>query len=202
MRGKAKTGGNRLPPVEHRFKKGQSGNPRGRPKGSRNKHKESLHFFEQLMPVEHGGERRYVTRAQYLLNHARRIAVGEKDGKVGDWLMSYKETMDRVAEKNTKDSPVWFTLSWRPQGSVTCLDDALRHLDIARVLYRYSMSARMRLNPYIVSSALARMGNKALTREQQEKVLKATRSPWQIQWPDWWEKDLRGEKRKFIRTDG
>ena len=44
----------------------------------------------------------------------------------------------------------------------------------------------MVLEPWIVEAALARFAEKRLTPEQQEIVLKATRTPAKVRWPDWW----------------
>jgi hypothetical protein len=44
----------------------------------------------------------------------------------------------------------------------------------------------VRLEPWIVEAALARLAEKQLTPEEQEVVLKATRTPAKVRWPDWW----------------
>jgi hypothetical protein len=44
----------------------------------------------------------------------------------------------------------------------------------------------MMLEPWIVEAALARFGEKQLTPQEQEIVLKATRTPSKVRWPDWW----------------
>ena len=50
-------------------------------------------------------------------------------------------------------------------------------------------SARMALEPWLVEAALQRRGHERLTREEQEIVVRATRTPWKVEWPDWWEVD-------------
>jgi hypothetical protein len=44
----------------------------------------------------------------------------------------------------------------------------------------------MMLEPWIIEAALARFGEKQLTPEEQEIVLKATPNTDQGPWPDWW----------------
>jgi hypothetical protein len=47
-------------------------------------------------------------------------------------------------------------------------------------------SARYQLRPWLVAAALERLGDRRLSVEEQQTVVKATRSPDQVQWPDWW----------------
>jgi hypothetical protein len=44
----------------------------------------------------------------------------------------------------------------------------------------------MLLEPWIVEAALARFREKQLTPQEQEVVLKATRTPSKVRWPNWW----------------
>src|SRR4029453_162749 len=68
-------------------------------------------------------------------------------------------------------------------GSVSSAVECLR---IGTKLDRYRETARILLEPWIVEAALARFGEKQLTRSEQEIVLKATRTPTKVRWPDWW----------------
>jgi hypothetical protein len=67
-----------------------------------------------------------------------------------------------------------------------CVNGAVQHLRIGTVLDRYRETARLKLEPLIVEAALARLGNRRLTPEEQEIVVKATRTPAKVRWPDWW----------------
>ena len=42
------------------------------------------------------------------------------------------------------------------------------------------------LEPWVVEAAIARLGDRQLTAEEQVTVLKATRTPKKVKWPDWW----------------
>jgi hypothetical protein len=43
------------------------------------------------------------------------------------------------------------------------------------------------LEPWLVEAALARLGERRLTPEEQETVVQATRTPHKVKWPQWWE---------------
>jgi hypothetical protein len=64
--------GYKRPPVEHRFKKGQSGNRKGRPVGSRNFGKLLGDILQETVPVRNGGR---VTNAEALAKRALHDAM-------------------------------------------------------------------------------------------------------------------------------
>jgi hypothetical protein len=45
----------------------------------------------------------------------------------------------------------------------------------------------MVLEPWLVEEALARLGDRRLSLEEQAEVVRATRTPRKVRWPDWWE---------------
>jgi hypothetical protein len=66
------------------------------------------------------------------------------------------------------------------------VNTALEVLRMASKLDRYRPSARMMLEPWLVERALSRFGDKRLSVEEQEKVVRAVRTPHKVRWPDWW----------------
>jgi hypothetical protein len=59
--------GYRKPPRHTRFKKGQSGNPRGRPSGSKNLSTLVIEALNELVVVAENGGRRKITKRQAII---------------------------------------------------------------------------------------------------------------------------------------
>ena len=71
--------------------------------------------------------------------------------------------------------------------SPTSVDRALDSLRMGKTLDRHRDSARMALEPWVVEAALERLGNKRFTPDEQRTIVRATRTPWKVRWPRWWE---------------
>jgi hypothetical protein len=67
-------------------------------------------------------------------------------------------------------------------GSVT---SALEPLRMARKLDPHRETARMVLEPWLVEAALGRLGGR-LSSADQRTIVKATRTPDKVRWPEWW----------------
>jgi hypothetical protein len=68
------------------------------------------------------------------------------------------------------------------------VNSALEPLNMGTVLDRYrEANARVALEPWLVAAALERLGERRLSRAEQEEVVQATRTPKKVNWPDWWE---------------
>ena len=67
-------------------------------------------------------------------------------------------------------------------GSVTYELESLR---MAKKLDAYRKTARMALEPWLVEAALARL-DRILSPADQRIIVKATRTPHKVRWPDWW----------------
>ena len=65
------------------------------------------------------------------------------------------------------------------------VNTALQPLRMARMLDRYRDTAHMALEPWIVEAALVRL-DRHLSITEQVIVLRATRTPAKVKWPDWW----------------
>jgi hypothetical protein len=96
------------PPKATRFRPGQSGNPKGRPKGSRNVRSELMDLLHDKVPVSDGGRRRSVTRLNaVLLTQWHRAIKG--DERAAQAFIAFAKTFGAF-EKSEKIGPSrWWT---------------------------------------------------------------------------------------------
>lgn len=169
------------PPVSTRFKKGQSGNPRGRPPGRR-AHDPYESVLGQKVTVRENGETRTVTAAEAFLLNLTRQGLEGNSRAASEARKALAEVRARRGEKDEADEIAINRVIVAP-GSVNA---ALEPLRMAIKLDRHRDTARMALEPWLVEAALERLGSRQLTLGEQRKVIKATRTPHKVKWPEWW----------------
>jgi DNA-binding transcriptional ArsR family regulator len=171
--------GYRSPPKATRFKKGQSGNPAGRPRG---RHREAPYeaVLGQIVTIREGGTTRRGTAAEAFLLKLT------KSGLEGDSAAA-RDILDVIAkakdQQGGSEPPVTeIVRRIVVPGSVTY---ALLPLRMAKKLDPYRETARMLLAPWLVERALARLG-RTLSPVEQRTVVEVTRTPHKVRWPEWW----------------
>src|SRR6202158_579980 len=171
--------GYRKPPRATRFTKGRSGNSAGRPRG---RHREAPYesVLGQMVKIREGGVERRVTAAEAFLLQLTKRALEGDDAAARASLAMIEEARERQGVGQPQVSVIVMVIV--DPGSVT---SALEPLRMARKLDPYRETARMALEPWLVETALARLG-RTLSPADQRTIVKATRSPHKVRWPEWW----------------
>jgi hypothetical protein len=171
--------GYRKPPRATRFTKGQSGNAGGRPRGRRREAPYET-VLGQMVTIREGGiERRVAAAEAFLLQLTKRGLEG--DGAAARATLAVIEEITERSSTHQGLPSVIVRASVAP-GSVT---SALTLLRMAKKLDPYRETARMALEPWLVEAALARL-DRRLNPADQRTIVKATRTPNKVRWPEWW----------------
>ena len=172
-------GGYRRPPRTTRFAKGQSGNLGGRPRGRRREAPYEA-VLGQMVTIREGGvERRVTAEEAFFLKLSKHGLEGNGAAARATLAVIEEFTARRSTDHGFIRTIVRVIVT---PGSVTT---ALVPLRMASKLDPYRETARMALEPWLVEAALARLDQK-LSPADQRIVVKATRTPRKVKWPEWW----------------
>lgn len=168
------------PPAAKRFRKGQSGNPRGRPTNRRREMPYDAVLGQMIVIREEGRERRVTAAEAFLLQLTQKGLAGDSAA-----ARASLEAIEAARSSRGEDRVGISKIIWTSIGSGA--DAILDTLNLARRKYPTD-EKRMRweLHPWIVEAALARLGDRRLTKEEQREVYRCTSAPAKVNWPDWW----------------
>lgn len=172
----------RVPPISGRFQKGNSGNQRGRPKGSRRTPPYESILGQKVTIRENGHAREVITQEAFLLRLLELALKGNNAAARAIEALKGEYLGVQASAEAARHQSIFHFVS---PGSVNI---ALEPLKMGTILDRYrETSARVALEPWLVEAALARLGDRRLSHAEQQEVLQATRTPKKVNWPDWWE---------------
>ena len=170
----------RCPPVATQFKKGQSGNPRGRPPNRRRQIPYDTVLGQMVTIREDGKERRVTAAEAFLLQLTRKGLQGDSAAARAS-LQAIETARGKVDDFQSIPSVLRIIINSFGIGTV------LDRLGLARKRYPLDKQrVRLELNSWIVDAALARLGTRQLTVDEQRTVVAAVRNPSEIHWPEWW----------------
>lgn len=168
------------PPQATRFSKGQSGNPRGRP---RNRHRGIPHdaILGQMVTIRENGRERRVTAAEaFLLQLTQKGLAGDSAA-----ARASLEAIEKARSSRSDQEQTINAIILKPIASG--MDAIIDTLGIAVLKYpKDEGRVRWELNPWIVEAALARRAGEPLSASQQREVWENTRAPQKVTWPQWW----------------
>jgi hypothetical protein len=139
--------------------------------------------LEVQVPVSRDGQRIILPAEQaFLVDLQNKARKG--DGSAAELLADFNDVIKelRWADSSGRISEVRRIIV--VAGSVSSPLELLR---MAQKFDRYSNKAHMKLEPWLVQAALARLGRRQLSLKEQRIVYDATRTPHKVRWPDWWE---------------
>lgn len=169
------------PPAATRFKKGTSGNPKGRPK-NRDKSVPYDAVLGQMVTIREDGRERRVTAAEAFL-----LQLTQK-GLAGDSAAA-RDSLDAIENARSKRGDDRMGIDTIIVSAVSSGADAiLGSLGLAKKKYPEDKKrVRWELSPWVVEAALERLVDRQLTIEEQREVRSATLTPHKVVWPEWWE---------------
>lgn len=172
--------GYQQPPSSTRFCKGQSGNPRGRPKNRRREIPYDTVLGQMVTIREDGRERRVTAAEAFLLQLTQKGLAGDS--------AAARASLDAIEAARATRSEVTSGLAKIVLSSVESgADSIIDTLGIARLKFPADEArVRWELNPWIVLAALERLGDRHLSDYEQREVWGATRTPLKVRWPEWW----------------
>lgn len=173
------------PPAASRFAKGRSGNPRGRPKGSRNKQAPYETVLGQKVTVRTDDTTRRVSAAEAFLLHMIKRGL-EGDVSAARAMLDALEAQSGSAGGGRRPDMATIIRSIRGTAPRDWVTHLACDLKIATLFDRFRETARSALEPWVVEAAIARLGVRRLELAEQQTVWSGTRTPWKVAWPDWW----------------
>lgn len=174
------------PPVSTRFRKGQSGNPKGRPKKQLEKTASAFDVvIDRTLTIVQGGRPREVTVDEALQHKTYQDAIDGNRAARRQVLKMIARREKAITEKTPLRRPV--ELLVEPEDP-TNADEALLILGVAYRDPRWPEEEgerqRLLLEPWAVEAALGRRAGSRLDQRQIDEARRCTRDAHTLRWPE------------------
>lgn len=172
--------GYKRPPRSTRFRQGQSGNPRGRPRNRRREIPYDTVLGQMVSIREDGRERRVTAAEAFLLQLTRKGLQGDSAS-----ARASLQAIEAARAKIMPDGPTIDVI----RICIMCfgVNSILETLGMG--IKRHPLDegkVRWEINPWIVEAAIERLGSRQLSEDDQRQVYQVTRTPEKVRWPAWW----------------
>jgi hypothetical protein len=168
------------PPKTTRFQKGRSGNPKGRPRNRRRDIPYDTLLGQMVTVREDGRERRVTAAEAFIVQLTKRGLEGDSaSARAG---LAAIENARAVRRGHGGDFEIIHVII-RAFGSCGVAED----YGLGVKIHAGSKEkVRFMMKPWIVEAALARMGDRRLTADEQRVVIASVQHPQKVSWPEWW----------------
>nr|WP_166179970.1 DUF5681 domain-containing protein [Altererythrobacter segetis] len=167
-----------------RFSKGQSGNPKGRPKARRPHVSAFDIIFDKTLTVTQGGVERELTIDEALQLQTYQAALKGSRMAIRQVLKMIEKREAALAKLNPPKSRA---LTMEVEHDADNADEAMRILGIATLDKTEDSggywSTHLRLATWATQAALSRPGRRRLTEKDVEDIKRLTCSPERLKWP-------------------
>jgi len=171
--------GYKRPPAATQFKKGRSGNPKGRPRA---RHRQIPYdsVLGQMVTVREDGRERRVTAAEAFILQLTQKGLAGDSAAARASLAAIEEARAKRAPDNDLEILRIIVCSFGVGSALQILGLGVKKypLDKQRV--------RWELEPWIVEAALSRLDAGTLSKDEQREVWMNTRTPDKVSWLAWW----------------
>ena len=146
---------------------------------------------------------RRMTRRDAIMRFARDRALSLNDPRLTSLLLEADRKLRQAAAQ--LDYGSINTVIGPGRGPGANLEGFVQELGLGKLIYIGHNAQRVALTPELVTFALRQLGDRRLSRDEQKLVVAFTLTPNKVEWPDWWEPDLRHKKvrvpPRFFRED-
>lgn len=173
------------PPAASRFRKGESGNPRGRPRTRPSPRPSAFDIvMDRTLTVTQGGHERELTVEEALQQRTYQDAIAGSRAARREVLKMIAKREKWLAEKGAKKVPGIELLS-EPEDPGNA-DEAMVLLGIAERRPPWCDNDeydRLLLQPWAVQAALSRPGRRRLSAYEVSEIERCTTDPDTLRWP-------------------